>query len=289
MFVVNKEDKLYIYGAGAAGRKLANKLMLEGYKYIAFIDKYVSETELPVYTIKKYMEEVMEPSDIVIVTLNNGMAHDEIASQLNANGLTQILFLPMDETISISDKRKYRFAFMEFVIYYNFSVQIPFFKQREKNIINDKYNNNVSIMYPAARIYAGAVNEDESFFKTKVGKHLTKYYGNKAIDFKPYMELFTCLKEGKHDVKLVEEYMFISGRYDKKEKEQLLLDRVKLFEVYKNALINDMEFFYDSPIQCYQKNGKIYIRDGYHRFFFLYVMGFKEVPIVITKEELFEI
>ena len=287
MFRLCKNDNIYIYGAGVIGYNLSRALRRCGYIVCSYIDQCVSQSDLPTMTLDEYLQKADE-KDTVLITLNNGLAHDDIAAKINLfRGVERILFLPLKANISQKRRQQYRFSYIEIVNHHQFDVDIPKYHVDNANhfIIRNDYREYISFLFPARHLYSGKKKGKEGYIEIEREQALSRYYFKSAFVFRPYMELFDCLKNQDYDEEKLNEYMLISGRTTQESKKRLLMDRIDLYGVYSDALKKDISFFWDMPIQCIYENDKVYIIDGYHRYFFLLTQGLEEVPIILKKSE----
>ena len=288
MYRINKEDNIYIYGAGIIGQTLASKLRENGFLVAALIDRSKVDTSLPVINLEQYLGQAANIEDRVIITLNNGLSHDDLAKRIYRNGIQHILFLPMKINIPLIAKQKMRYAYSEIVNHNCLDVDIPLYQETDEKygIIRDDYNEHISLLYPANELYAGtSKTKNEEYWKSDSGKIACKYMNKKAAEYGPYVSLFGCLENGKYDEIALEDYMIFQGRITDESRRAFFDDRLSLFKLYQESLYEDVSFFTDSPIQCYYKDKRVYIKDGYHRFFFLLFQRRKMIPIILKKEE----
>lgn len=287
MYRLDRNNKIFVYGAGPIGQGLVCALLDKGYDVGAFIDKSDVGAPCPVLRFEEYLERWANSDDRVIVTLNNGLLHDKIAAEVYKKGITHIIFLPIQTRISTFDRQQLRYAYIQVVNHHNFTTDIPEYCLREGKytVIRDYGDDYISFICPLQELYVGCTHADDRYFQSSSGRVLWKYYQKKASDFKPYVNLFECLEEGEYIGEKLHEYMTINNRTTDKEKRQLFCDRQQLYHIYIEAMGKDISFFGDAPIQCYYCNEKIMIVNGYHRFFFLLSRGFKEAPILLNKQD----
>lgn len=286
MFTITKESSIIIYGAGDKAKTLSSKLIESGYKVCFFIDKNVKGSiyNIPVFDVEEAVHSINKASEyILIITLNDGSKHFEIAKQFNSYGITNIVYLPFENTCSLVSKRELRFTYKEVVINYNFNVTCPNYNEShltvsKYNVINDNYKDSIVLWYPLDKLYC-------------VKDNLL------AKDFIEYVELFSVLKEIAEKRTTLSEamqkyyskiypYMIFNGRTTKSECERLLKNRLDLYNFYLNAEKYDPSFFTDSPVEVEIRGKNVYVIDGYHRLHFLMMQGYKYIPIIVNKQEL---
>ena len=94
-YSIDKDEKLYLYGAATIGFLQHNTLSKKGYRILGFIDRRADE-------IKKFCElPVFRPDDknldkniTVIVSVKNVFEHSRIAKSLNDYGFSKIIYRP---------------------------------------------------------------------------------------------------------------------------------------------------------------------------------------------------
>ncbi len=93
------EKKVLIYGAGDKGRRVLDVLTSENVSVEAFIDKRAQAYEgfrgLPVRSWESLFDLEKKDEYIVIVTVKNAYAHNEIAIQLRKIGFNNLIFMPL--------------------------------------------------------------------------------------------------------------------------------------------------------------------------------------------------
>lgn len=286
MFSITKESSIIIYGAGDKAKILSSKLIEKGYKVCFFIDKKVkgSIDNIPVFNVEDAVHSINKISEyILIITLNDGSKHFEIAKQFNSYGITNIVYLPFENTCSLISKQELRFTYKEVVINYNFNVSCPDYNEShlivsKYNIINDRYKDSIVLWYPLNKLYCTVNN-------------------SLAKDFKEYIDFFNIIKDICENIISISEviennysqiqpYMELNRRKTIEDYKTLIENRVMLYRAYLESLKYDPGFFIDSPIEIEVKNNRVYVIDGYHRLHFLIVQGYEFIPIMIKKSDL---
>lgn len=281
MFDIKKYHHIYVYGAGAIGKKLANKLIAEGYIVDALIDQNadnIADSDVTVIDLSifcKKMKSMMLNSVVVLITLNDAQNHDFVAGLFAEYGLSKILFLPMQDNFTQSTKAKYRFAYNEIVLHHNFEVMIPDYSEEILDcnnkyiIIDNAYKEFISLWFPVNELYRAIIDRGE------------RYYDEKAIDFGEYQQLFNSIKDNSAKVENVKDYMLLQGRTTKESQNILFNNRKELYMHYERALMYDPNFFIYSPIHVELIKNRMRVIDGYHRLYFLYGKGYQYVPVVM--------
>lgn len=101
-YVINKSDKVVIYGAATTGAIIHSVFMKEGFEVIAFVDKRADEIDsyygLPVLNLEQTEELLKENEEIiVIIGIKNVFEHEAIARRMWGLGCDRIIFRPYDE------------------------------------------------------------------------------------------------------------------------------------------------------------------------------------------------
>ena len=93
------EKKVLIYGAGDKGGRVLDVLTGENVAVEAFIDKrarsYNSFHGLPVRSLESLYDLGKKEEYVIIITVKNAYAHNEIAMQLKKIGFNNLIFMPL--------------------------------------------------------------------------------------------------------------------------------------------------------------------------------------------------
>ena len=115
VYTVTADNPIVIYGAGERGQDIAKNMAEKGYNVIGYIDRRATQSEmcrsLPVWRC--------EPENIrdyvLVISLQDGMKHREVAEYYFGRGITKIMMLPMNMQISIYQRRLYRESYFAVV------------------------------------------------------------------------------------------------------------------------------------------------------------------------------
>lgn len=284
IYIVTPKDSILIYGTGHFGHKIKHYFSTAGYHVEGFVDirgdkiKYCDG--LPVWN-KEY---IPEKETVLVISLQNGMAHKEIAEYYYQLGLRKIIMLPMGLDIPIWKKKIYRESYFKVTNGMMDKIAIPLycFDKAPSEIIEmtEQY---VSFWLPIKYIYTfpSAVMW-QSDYSIKDTVSLESLPRHSVIE---YYDLFSFLS-GNKDIDLTD-YLLFQKRDTKEQKETLIKQRKSMFVMFQNALKYDMGFFTECPVYLTwetSKNGFI-IQDGYHRVHFFIFMNYREIPGYCSKED----
>lgn len=97
-FVLSKESHFILYGAASCGSLLCDKLLCQGYKVDAFIDKRADEIVnlkgISVYNLEDAAKKFCDRKFVIVIAVKNVFEHSRIAMELAENGLKNILYKP---------------------------------------------------------------------------------------------------------------------------------------------------------------------------------------------------
>ena len=96
-----------LYGNGELGKATLQKLKANGVCVIALLDKQVQGMyeDVPVFLPDaKELNSAKKADVIVIICLNAGMEHYDVAEGLYSLGFEKIVFLPMRHAVSHAEK-----------------------------------------------------------------------------------------------------------------------------------------------------------------------------------------
>lgn len=274
MFSISKDSKIILYEAGERAKIIYDNVIKSNLEVIAVIDR---EPELVKYTfhcVVGTMELVkkIDRNAVVIVCLQNGQLHDEVASDFYEKGFKFILFIPTT--------KRYKYETEMRLIYQ----KILTTKLDNEENIPEYYEMNMTnksqdIIYEDKDWIICWVSL-EYIFSDKFGRLELRGLGKHISCLEPYITLFEYIS-GKGEYP--EEYLEYS-RKDEESRKKLLDSRVKLYEMYDEKM-RDATYFQTSPIEVRWKEEKFYIADGHHRAVYLMLKGWYELPLKMLKEE----
>lgn len=284
IYTVSKNDPIYIYGMGEVGRKIEHSLSNARYKVEGFIDIQADELRLCSEFAIYNTDYVPDKDSVLIISLQNGMAHKEVAKHYYSFGLNKIVMLPMDLKIPLWKKRIYRRSYFKVTNGLVDEITIPLYKsEKEFPEIIDEMEDYVSFwapikslfVFPTVFMYKSASSFNDAVSMANLPDSLIEEYN----------DLFKFLS-GDENID-ISNYLFFQQQTTEKQKEIYINYRRSMFATYQNALRYDMAYFTDSPARVtWEDNIKGFIvNDGNHRISFLVFMGYKQVPVYCLRED----
>lgn len=287
-FCISAKEKIAVYGGGERGVALKKDLVKIGYEVICYLDKNRNlKRDLPVYSID---ECDLDLSTIIIISLSNGSVHKSIADELLSKGYNKIIFIPID-FFSKLNITKDMFKIYEKIVFGDSleGIKIPKYDNFYKNMfeyehsIIEKYDEYFKVWVDFQSIYSLDIKKWEDD-KDKV--FLEELYQNKNIgllhNIISMMEVF----EGKKTKNRGTYLKSISKNINIESLDQWMNEREKLYQTYNRELNFGMEFFENSaPLSKWNKKGYFNLLDGHHRVSFLYLKGFRFIPLKISKKD----
>ena len=295
MFDLNGESLIYIYGAGALGKKVYGQIR-EKCSMGGFFDREIKE--LPYDDIKCYSLENyhIEKGASVLVCVHNGLWHKEIADNLKNAGCNRILFIPMgegyDPELAHQMNKKYAdLLFGTFPI--NDIPEYDCMLVEKKSKLLDPIEESidwVTCYCPVDMLYTGEPTNGysdhiiEKLSDKILGKSLLYYMDTPIAAFKPYIELYRYFVFRE---KYPQEYVTLFNGVNNSfmlEEEDFLRERFQVFTFFKTE-IERQGSFKDMPAEVWlHDNGKFSVLDGTHRTVFQYVMGITNIPVRMRRQ-----
>ena len=296
-FDINKDSPLAIYGFSNIGKEKINALLDEGYNIACIIDKNANQIksfkDIQVFTLDDFCEQYYSKENIIIVCLNNGMQHEDIALKLIDKGYDKILYIPMNE------KKDYEFLLEMQKAYFDFSKnkfnklqKIPCSELQDKDITQDieiisKDEDSISFLCDIEYLYS----PDLSIIKKHAANETisnsliidTKYVDIPIVMCKHYINLYDYIM-GKVEYPYL--YLDFFGR-DSEYNKKLIEDRISLFACYEKRYNVDKKLFFLQPAMVvWNEKGYFNVSDGIHRLLYLYyVKNIFRVPITTSYNE----
>lgn len=273
MFDLTKDSKILLYGYSRLDFAVNkyDELKRAGYKVLGYIDKnaknLISEISIPIWQLDEIT--VDKRNTIVVVMLQNGRIHPQIAQMLYENGFSKIIYLP-EKIRSYNEKVMYdRYnLFLE----QDFSrlKDIPQYIRLQEEGINSEKSCCTEGLYvikkiPVKDLYVYEENENSN----KIA----------LLDEKIYNGMFDYLDGVKNECN---EYLEHQGVSEEKA-ENFLNDRKRLKQFYEE--LNEEEFMIIAPHASWNDKGYFNIIDGLHRAIYQARNGKKEIYIRIKKED----
>lgn len=298
-FVFDKESKIVVYGAGPMAVLWGEKAVSIGFTIRLFIDRNADNIKtvnnIPVITFEQYIN-IANMDDIVIIMLQNVMWHKKIVDQLQKLGIIKVIFFPMQVKKKNLEpafclRRKYneciKFEFEDFLevpILYDDEI----FNKDEGLIWEDK---KYTIVWAPIELCYSVQRYGEDIWKgdvTEESIELIKRYNcdKSLVALRPYWELLSFLDGKMGDCSIYLRINGEEGHIGKRNNQELLKDRNKLFDFFKEEICKGNEFFEQSPACAGLGNwGKIVIYDGVHRSIFLIDNGYWWIPVRLSNSD----
>lgn len=286
---LNRDDQIYLYGDNTLSRNAYHKLHTQRYNIAGIIDKKI----LIKQKLNSYL--YLGLSDVrslgnkekaaCIICLNNGLEHDNVATELHTLGFEKILYLPMMIKDTILSQHIYRESYRSFINGNYADVCIPQYvaDYYYEFLVITKNSSRISFWCPKQMLRTGTKEQYKTAIKTRnVDSSLLKYTDCTIDEFTPYLSLFEAL--GKNSEQDASEYLQLQRNSDE-DRQKLYQDRIKLFSIYEERFKYDMTFFMDSPAKVeWNKNGWLNIVDGLHRVYYLNYKGYSFYPVETSED-----
>lgn len=280
MFDIQKGSQIVLYGYSQFDtvKDKYGEMQKLGYEMLGYIDQNAEmlrkRMQIPCWTIENFPHNAeSRKAIIVILLLQNGRKHEEVAKNLYDSGFEKILFLPHSLNTAC---QKEMFQKYNFFLKNEFDVlkAIPERKdmgaekiQTEDGILR-RGEKNLTVTVPLEILFTYA-SED--------GKEENICFS------KPYCQLFDVL-EGKTFA--CNQYYEFMGADTKEKQEKLLLDRMELYCFWERYRHLDMNYFIDAaPIVSWNEKGYFNIIDGHHRAMYQCSKGYRKIPVSMTYDD----
>lgn len=276
-FVMNKTSKIVLYGAGERGKTIYDYLIKNQYNVSFILDRNPQKVkmiyECPVINVEDIAQKCVQET-IFIICLQNGLLHDEVAHLLNERGYSKILFLPTAN--KYQRDHEMRSCYQKLLEdMWDENEQIPEYPEmelgRDKNIIIDD-GEMITCWVNMEYIFSYDAQEknDETWF-------------NRHISFlSPYITLFDYIRG---QAEYPREYLESFRGSNLEEQNKLLLDRVKLWNMYEEKINTDSSYFTSAYIFAKWEDNHFSIMDGHHRAVYLFMKDWYEIPIRMSKKD----
>lgn len=267
VFHVTKTDNIWIYGYGKRGNDLYELLSRRSYRIVGFIDRNAERInhDGSVRMVISPDEGLVNiKNDIVIISLMNGMEHDQTARMLYRYGIEKIIYSPMQIATNYDDRRRMRHIFSE-----TLEGRLQEITDIPRFTIDENQYPLVRIIANRERFVSAWWPVDAFCFDSKTEMIIEAY-----IDFQRFLN---------GDATDIEPYFKYVG--DVGNREKWILSRKKLFALYKDALRYDTSFFTDAPSPCSFFDQKLVMIEGVTRATFLMWSGYHEIPIIALKND----
>lgn len=291
---LTKEVSFVLYGGGEVGSNCYKALKEQGYHVQAALDKNKSGEHIieGLYTYKLGTEptEIDKSECIIMICLANGMIHKTVADELYSLGYQYIVFLPMNYCIPDEQRRKltrlYNCVLLAdsvmpecFVSDYS-QYAVP--DMRAENSIICKTSQNITAWMRLEMLFSESL---ELWKGDKTKLHVKAQYKDKNIACAhPYETLFDffALRSDSYDI-------YFDSRKEKKspqEKERELVQREKLYRLFKKEYERGMAFFIESaPEVIWNPRNYFNLVGGHHRVLYLLHEGHSLFPVKMQNDD----
>ncbi len=294
-FSFSKDLQVILYGANVCAERLSRLLFDAGYRVAAVLDRRYAELEsacsAPVYGLEDHPFMALDKAGLcVVITLQNAMQHEPIALELLRQGFHKILFVPMKSRLEEQTAQTLRFQ-------YNLLLAGEFQMLKEVPVIEEavirpeidtgraviREEGGLKIIWcPAELLYTNPPRLcAEPAIRRYANVPLHSYY--------PYVSLFEYLRGMRSGVQqYLDEYGVNSCKYKTPlTNTEVVLQRKRLLEIYKDALNRGMDFFISSaPPAEWNAQYKVFnLLEGQHRSLFLAMEGFRYIPIRVSQRD----
>lgn len=277
-FSICENSSLILYGAGERCYEIYDFFKQKNHKILYIVDKE------PQKVSKTFECEAVSFEDvnwldvghaIVIVCMQNGLVHDSVAEQIFNVGHKKIIFLPTGKKYN---KMECMIACYQKLLEKNLNYGdiIPDYEEMiedDKPVALIKNDGDMVTCWATMEYVFTSCNKkvnDDLFIK------------NNVACWEPYIDLFNYIGGEK---KYPDKYLDFFREGNDVGKQNLLKDRDELYKVYEEKLNTDSTYFtyaaptavWDSEVGCFR------VIDGHHRVVFLFLKGWYEIPIRISK------
>lgn len=280
MFDVDKNRQILFYGFSQFDM-VRNKYrdMLEcGYHVLGYIDKNAENIrkyeKVPCWNIESLpFEKDKRREMIIVILLQNGQIHEEVALHLEKEGFFNILFLPA----SLETKEQKHMCTV-----YNFFLEGDY--GQLKNISEVQFI--VKRILSRRQIIQSSKNSKIVFVPTEIlfmyQENIDEPRCNVRYD-KKYHELYDFLAGKREGCNSYLQFMGVEGE---EEQKCLLNDRKKLYLKFECENNLETDFFVRSAANVkWNKNGYFNIVDGHHRVEFLVYREYRCIPVRMSEED----
>lgn len=292
-YVINKSDKVVIYGAATTGAIIHSVFMKEGFEVIAFVDKRADEIDsyygLPVLNLEQTEELLKENEEIiVIIGIKNVFEHEAIARRMWGLGCDRIIFRPYDE---VKGEGKEKDKILNEVYSAIMAGKIPeeayAIEAFEEHVLQDK----ALIESDSDSVVA---NIPVYYIFTDLYKDIDILWGDiPCLGLIPHIGLFNLFQgienEDYHEyIKFCREAALRSGgiKITKAWEESVYRNRLDVFNHMQYEWEHDRGFFVKNAVWVdYNEKGYFNIKSGKHRVVFMLVKGKRYIPLRIKKSD----
>ncbi len=294
IFSLKKDSKVFIYGAGALGRRIRSYIG-DYYHFEGYIDQKKDSINLAgcgdlVYGLEDL--NILSKDICVIVCVHNGLWHRNICDELYNRGVDNILFLAVGDTFDYSQSQQMNEKYSIFMSQTFDISDIPKYGSmcKQKNV--DDYpilyqsGDFVTLLYPIELLYSDNANLEEAHNFRKITDQHRKYVDKPMTSHAPYLDLFRYMMfGGDYPAAFIELYRNMNNSTHMTD-EEFLDSKWKIYNLLEKEYLKGWGYLKYSPIYAsWNENGYANIRDGHHRAAFYYLKGMRRIPVRLSKED----
>ena len=291
-FSISKGMPILLYGAGELGHRVLNDLRKNGYSPVGFVDRSVSsDDQLPVYGLSDIPRLLVNDDTVVIVTLSNGMIHEEIARSLHEIGFNNICYIPYTVSCDAAATGLMIERYSQIVDIGVANIgEMPAYDALNSTALSCE----ASVIRRIGDVMAVWVPYNLIYVLDRKGwkGDLSNVFVSDAIcdrciaTFSEYVSFFSFLEQGIGSVEQYVDLLRFNKTVHPSAVEEKLEERNKLFRFYKNHFNRGMDFFISSaPLVSWNNNGYFNLLDGHHRTIFLYSQNLTYLPVKMSEED----
>ena len=279
-----REKKTILYGYNAPleiSERITRHLAYAGIELYATIDRNAHKMEISACTFEEFEIKAVEDRSeyAFILDFMNANMHIDVAEMLHRHGFDNIIFLPFDGRFELQ-KAKYLRRVYNRLLYghpdpdaalptYRELIDCPY-----PDLIWD-YGEYIEFWAPVDNLYIPtllAENDVDEVFRISAFSDLP------VMKYGYYTELLDYFCGGKYPTG------YVVNNARGRDADVFLEDRKRVFEEMNRRLRYDGDYFTDSPLLVESREGGSFtLLDGYHRAFFLYKQGYRQVPVICER------
>ena len=294
-YELNQTNDIYLYGINSYAKGQLEMLDKAGYNVKALIDQRAGEAEeycgCSVVNKAVFLEVNQNNSNaVVVIMLQNAMQHDNLALEFMKNGISKVLFVPMNGLVH----RKYaaklrhdynRFLFGQYGLLQDLlCVQDVLYEKKwgDLGTLIQRDEDMLTAWVPVELLYTNPLEAVK-------GKKAQEEYSDIPIGaYKPYVDMIRYIEHGEGDMQqYLKEYGVNSCGYRNLfDDKTVLLQRKRLLDIYHTELNYGMDFFISSaPLVKWNDRGFFNLMEGQHRSIWLMLNGIRRIPVRMDNED----
>lgn len=295
MFSINKDTRIFLYGAASIGKIVYENLYAKGIEAAGFIDKRADEIDVflgkPVYKFEKFLSD--QPEDtVVVVSVKNVFEHDSIAEKFINNGFCNLIFKPksvLENRASAEEIRVGRIydamldgSQVDMVNICSITKLAGYF-YKDYALVREDGEDCIALL-PMSLLFTNNYDPEQH-----------KWGNVNLYSFFTHDDFFQSLEgnTSKSSKLYVDEYCVYSAKQQKdititeKWRENVVANRTMIYEQMRLSLEIDPGFFYRNPATATwnQKRKYFNLTSGKHRCMFLVSKGYYYLPVRISKND----